>query len=76
MRKFEYIHDNFYSVKSVKIYLIHDDGSKEMYIENGSPVKYSYGLWGDMIQAGTKNPELQAMIEQAILYYRLIKEQQ
>lgn len=56
------------------IYITNDDGSEELYIENGSPVKYSYGLWGDIVSAGVKNPELQTMIEQLVVYYTLIKE--
>jgi hypothetical protein len=47
--------------------------TKELYIESGSPVKYTYGMWDDILKAGTKNPALQEEIDRLIVIYELGK---
>lgn len=49
------------------------DIEKELYFSKGSPVTYPYGMWADILKAGTVNPELQELIERVIIYYRLSK---
>lgn len=46
---------------------------RELYIESGSPVTHSYGMWAEILRAGTTNPTLQHMIEELIIYYKLSK---
>ena len=53
------------------IYRIDENGNRELYMEQGSPTMYTYGMWADIQLAGTTNPGLQDMIDELIMYYAL-----
>lgn len=48
--------------------------ARQLYIDSGSPVQYTYGLWADIIRVGTTNPAVQEAIERLIVLYELSKD--
>lgn len=69
-------HISFYGKpeKLHTVYRIDEHGNRELYIEKGSPVLYTYGMWADILKAGIHDPGLQELIDKMIVYYRLSKE--
>ena len=48
--------------------------TRELYVESGSPVQYTYGMRADIIRTGTTNPAVQEAIERLIVLYELSKD--
>jgi hypothetical protein len=47
--------------------------TRVLYIEHGSPIKLTYGLWADIVKMGTTNEAVQDAIERLLVIYELSK---
>ena len=67
----------FYEKSNIiyKIYRVDENGNKELYMDKGSPVIYTYGMWADILNVGIENPGLQELIEKTIMYYSLLEKE-